>query len=169
MAGHRLLDVVHHDLFGLVGVVVVHNQHDTLLKEGVALLVALFLQGQQAAFPGNLGQLHQLVDNGHGIIPLGVHDNRKVLGHGGQGADGKAGDQHGKGTSDDDEDTGRVNEVHQRSALQHADNHNHKGDYRTDNVCNIHRSTLLFPAGASFFCIGAHLKGVGHGFWALNP
>ena len=162
MAGHRLLDVVHHDLFGLVGVVVVHNQHDTLLKEGVSLLVALFLQGQQAAFPGDLSQLHQLVDDGHGVIPLGVHDNREVLGHGGQGADGEAGDQNGKGTADNDENAGRVEEVHNlaraeqllTAAEHHTDDHDHEGNYSTNDICDIHRSAPLPHWGRILFLSG---------------
>ena len=41
MAVRGLLDVVHHDLLDLVGVVVVHDEHDALLEKGVLLLVML--------------------------------------------------------------------------------------------------------------------------------
>ena len=57
-----------------------------MLKEGVLLLIALFLQGQKAVFTGNLGQLHQLFNNGvriklivEGIMSIQAGANPKFL------------------------------------------------------------------------------------------
>ena len=166
MSGGGLLDIVHHDLLGLVGVVVVHDEHDALLKERVALLIAHFLQGQQAVFTGHLGQLHQLLDDGHGVILFGVHQNAEVLGDSGQGGNGEAGDQHGEGTADGDEYGRAVNEVADLAGSQkasvaaphHADDHYAERGDDANDICNIHslKSTPYFR----FFSIGAHLIGV---------
>ena len=146
MPGGGLLDVVDHDLTGLVSVVVVHDQHDALLEERVCLLVAHFLQGQQAVFTGHLGQLDQLVDVGHGIVLLGIQHNSEMLGDAGQRAAGEAGHHDKDGTADGNEDTGRVEEVlqltrGQQSALaaeHHTDQHDHDGAHYTDYIGNIH-------------------------------
>ena len=162
--GAGLLDVVHHDLFGLIGVVVVHDEHDALLEEGVGLLVALLFQGQQAVLPGHLGQLHQLVDDGQGVILLGVHQHREVLGDGGQRADREAGDQDCEGTADDDEDTGRVEEVHDLAggeessitALHHTNDHDRKSRDDADDIQDIHSlRSAPFPQRGFFLYQGA--------------
>ena len=95
MPGGGLLDVVHHDLADLVGLVVVHDEHDTLLEEGVGLLIALLLQGQKAALTGHLRQLHQLVDDAEGVVALGVHQGLEVLGDGLELAGREAGHDDG--------------------------------------------------------------------------
>ena len=146
MPGGGLLNVIHHDLTSLVRVVVVHDEHNALLEEGVRLLVALFLQGQQAVLTGHLGQLHQLVDNGQGIVALGVHNHLQVLGNVLQRTGGEGCDHDHDRTSDDDEDTGGVKEVLQlargqqslRAAEHHTDQHNHNCADNTDYIGNIH-------------------------------
>ena len=74
-----LLDVVFQDAADPVGVVGVHNEHDGLLKEGVLLLVGLFLQRQQTIFSGNLCQLGQFVHIHGGIEGVGAQHDAEVL------------------------------------------------------------------------------------------
>ena len=167
MPGGHTFNVVLQDGPNLVRVVGVHDEHDGLFEKGVVLLVGLAFQGQQAVFPGGLGQIHQLVDVPHGVKLLGVQDDAEMLWDGRQSAAGKAGHHDGEGTADNDENTGRVKEVdkvaggkfnellsflgrdvdtHHNAQQEHDDS-----QHKTDNIGNIH-TTALPPKRAGMTC-----------------
>ena len=105
-----LLDLIFQDTAHPLRVIVVHHQHDRLLKKGVFLLVPLLFQCQQPIFSGDLCQLGQLIHIHLRIKGVGVEHDLKVLW---QGPDllGIAGDHHRQRAADDDQNTGQVHKV----------------------------------------------------------